>query len=246
MKCVVLGATKGIGRGVARLMAERGDSLFLLGRNPSDLAATAKDLEARSGSGGTVGTAACDLLDSSTFETALDQAEKHLGHVDAILVTAGLFATQDDLEQDASLRDRLMHANFCGTIGFCEAAKDRLLAKGGGRLCVLSSVAGERGRKPIVIYGATKAGLTAYLNGLDARHHENGLRVIVVKPGFVRTTMTEGLKEPPFSADVEPVAKSILKAIDKEQAEVYVPGIWRFVMTAVRALPRGFMRKAKF
>ena len=75
--------------------------------------------------------------------------------------------------------------------------------EGGGTLCAFSSVAGERGRKPVVLYGATKAGLSAYLEGLDHRHRANGLKVVCVKPGFVKTTMTEGLKPPPFAGEPE-------------------------------------------
>ncbi|MEZ4650430.1 MAG: SDR family NAD(P)-dependent oxidoreductase [Candidatus Eisenbacteria bacterium] len=245
MKVVIIGATKGIGRSVARILAERGDSLFVLGRNGDELVRTKQDLEARRSSL-SVGTAHCDLLDASTIGPALAEADRALGGFDTVVVTAGLFGTQEEIEQDAGLRDRVLQANFVGTIQFCEAAKILLLSRGGGRLCVLSSVAGEKARKPVVIYGATKAGLTAYLNGLDARHHADGLRVVVVKPGFVRTTMTANLPEPPFAGDVEAVAADIVKAIDRESSEIYTPWIWRWVMTAVRMLPRGFMRKAKF
>ena len=245
MKCLIIGATKGIGRSVARILAERGDALFLLGRSMEDLERTVADLAAR-GAVEPIGTAHCDLLDPGTIGPAIESADAALGGFDTVVVTAGLFATQDAIEQDASLRDRILQANFVGTIQFCEAAKVRLLSRGGGRLCVLSSVAGERGRKPVVIYGATKAGLTGYLDGLDARHYADGLRVVLVKPGFVRTTMTAALPEPPFAGDVDQVAAEIVRAIDREKAEIYTPWIWRWVMLAVRALPRGFMRKAKF
>ena len=124
-----------------------------------------------------------------------------LGRVDTVVVTAGLFATQDALEADPALARRVLEADFTGTVLFCEAARARLLAAGGGTLCVFSSVAGERGRKSVVLYGAAKAGLSRYLEGLDHRFHAQGLRVICVKPGFVRTSMTEGLAEPPFAAD---------------------------------------------
>lgn len=245
MKCVIIGATKGIGRSVARILAERGDSLFLLGRSAEELALTAADLEAR-GAAKPIGSAHCDLLDAATIDPALAEADEALGGFDTVIVTAALFGTQEELEADPGLRDRVLQANFVGTIQLCEAAKVRFLSRGGGRLCVLSSVAGERGRKTVVLYGATKAGLTAYLNGLDARHYADGLRVVLIKPGFVRTSMTANLPEPPFAGDVEPVAKDIVRAIDGEKAEIYTPWIWRWVMVAIRALPRGFMRKAKF
>lgn len=244
MKCVLIGATKGIGRAVARLLAERGDELHLLGRDLAELARSAEDLRARGAA--VVGTGLCDLLDPSSFEPALREAEDGLAGLDAVVVTGGVFGTQDELEADPRLRDQVLQTNFVGTIQFCEAAKTRLLARGGGRLCVLSSVAGERGRRPVVIYGATKAGLTAYLEGLDARHHRDGLRVILVKPGFVRTTMTAKLKEPPFACEPERAARDIVRAIDREAAETYTPWIWRWVMLVIRSLPRGVMRRVSF
>ena len=111
-----------------------------------------------------------------------------------MVVTAGLFATQDELEADAELARRLLTVDFANTVVFCEEARRRLLARGGGTLCVFSSVAGERGRKPVILYGAAKAGLSRYLEGLDHKFRARGLRTVCVKPGFVRTGMTEGLQ----------------------------------------------------
>jgi len=249
MNVVFLGATKGMGRALSRLMAERGDRLFLMGRDVEELRAAVRDLDARSPgeeNSNEECVAVCDLLDGSSFGPAFDKAVDLLRDIDTVVVTAGVFGTQDAIESDSDLRDRILQGNFVGTIQFCEEARRRLLERGGGRLCVFSSVAGEKGRKPVVIYGATKAGLTKYLDGLDARYHGEGLRVILVKPGFVKTGMTEGLDPPPFAGEVGPVAASVLRAIDKEKAEVYVPGIWRLVMTAIRMLPKQVMRKIKF
>ena len=136
--------------------------------------------------------------------------------------------------------------DFTNTVVFCEAARARLLAGGGGTLCVFSSVAGDRGRKPVVLYGAAKAGLSAYLEGLDHRFRAAGLRTVCVKPGFVRTSMTEGLPAPPFAGEPAAVAATVLRAIDRGTPVVYAPAIWRLVMMAVRALPRAIMRKVGF
>src|SRR6185436_7087831 len=104
-------------------------------------------------------------------------------------------------------------ADFTNTVLFCEAARKRLLSRGGGTLCVFSSVAGERGRKPVILYGAAKAGLSRYLEGLDHKFRSAGLRVVTVKPGFVKTGMTAGLPSPPFAGEPEGVAKTVLAAI---------------------------------
>jgi len=247
MKVAFLGATRGIGRALARAMAVRGDRLVLLGRDSEELERSARDLEARARSAvGTVGVAACDLLEPQTFAPALAAAESALGGLDAVIVTAGLFATQDRLEQDAALARRVLEADFSGTILFCEEARRRLLARGGGKLCVFSSVAGERGRKPVVLYGAAKAGLTRYLEGLDHRFRGQGLIVTTVKPGFVRTSMTDGLPVPPFAGDPDPVARRVLRALDRGVPVVYAPWPWRWVMAVVRRLPRFVMRRVGF
>jgi short-subunit dehydrogenase len=244
MNVVFLGATKGIGRALARLMAARGDTLFLLGRDAEDLERSAADL-AVVGSA-PAGTASCDLADPSSFAPALDRAEQVLGRIDTVVVTAGLFATQAELEADAELAERVLSVDFTGTVLFAEEARKRLLQRGGGTLAVFSSVAGERGRKPVVLYGATKAGLTSYLEGLDHKFRSAGLRVVCVKPGFVKTGMTAGLKPPPFAGEADDVARRVLGAIDRGDPVVYAPAAWGPVMAVIRALPRFVMRRIGF
>jgi decaprenylphospho-beta-D-erythro-pentofuranosid-2-ulose 2-reductase len=225
-------------------MAERGDALFLLGRTSGDLERSARDLEARSGRG-CINVASCDLERPDTFAQALDAAEKSLGGLDGIVVTAGLFDTQDHLEGNPALLTSVLNANFTGTILFCEEARKRLLPRN-GLLCVFSSVAGDRGRKPVVLYGAAKAGLSRYLEGLDHRYRARGLRVVCVKPGFVRTSMTSGLPAPPFAGDPDDVARIVLRAIDRGTPVVYAPRIWRWIMLVIRLLPRFVMRRVGF
>jgi len=246
MNVVILGATRGIGRAVARQLAARGDRLFLLGRNSDDLARSATDLETRGVAVATVGYARCDLEDAASFAPALDAATGRLGRVDTVVVTAALFATQPALEEDPALLARVLTGNFTNTILFCEEARARLLAAGGGTLCVFSSVAGDRGRKPTALYGAAKAGLSQYLEAIDHRYHARGLRVVTVKPGFVRTSMTAGLPEPPFAADPDDVAVHVLRGIDRGTPVVYAPPVWALIMLVIRALPRFVMRRVEF
>ena len=153
MRAVLLGATTGMGRAIARLLAERGETLFLLGNEPDALSRSAADLEARHPHRASVGTAVCDLERPETFASALDAADASLGGFDTVIVTAAMFATQEILEGDLELTRRLLTVNYAHTVLFCEHVRTRLLARGGGQLTVFSSVAGDRGRKPVALYG---------------------------------------------------------------------------------------------
>lgn len=235
-----------MGRSLARLLAERGHEVFLLGRNRDELVRSAEDVRQRSGGTGKVGFAVCDLEDPRTFDVALGHADEALQGFDTVVVTAGLFATQDRLEKDLDFTQRLLTANFVNTLLFCEHAKNRLLTRGGGNICAFSSVAGERGRKPIVLYGSSKAGLSAYLEALDHKHKADGLNVLCVKPGFVKTSMTEGLPSPPFAGEPDQVASDVLRALERRKSVVYSPGIWALVMLVIRHLPRFVMRRIGF
>jgi decaprenylphospho-beta-D-erythro-pentofuranosid-2-ulose 2-reductase len=245
VKAAILGATRGMGRAIARRLAERKDDLAILGRDTEGNNRSARDLEIRGGIKEVV-TIACDLGDPSTFAPALTAAEAAMGGLDTVIVTAGLFATQDELEADPALTARLLTANFTNTVLFCEEARKRLLTRGGGTLCVFSSVAGERGRKPVGLYGAAKAGLSAYLEALDHKYRSAGLLTVTVKPGFVKTDMTRGLRPPPFAGEPDAVAAQVVKAIERGKPVVYAPGIWAWVMLVIRLLPRFVMRKINF
>jgi decaprenylphospho-beta-D-erythro-pentofuranosid-2-ulose 2-reductase len=246
MKAIVLGGTNGMGRALARQMVERGDAVFLLGRDEDELIRSAADLTERHKSHATVSHAVCDLEQPEQFAAALDAADRALGDFDTVVVTAALFATQDALEKDIELTRRLLTVNYVNTVVFCEHVSKRLLARGGGRLAVFSSVAGDRGRKPVAIYGSGKAGLSTYLEAMDHKHHAAGLSVLCVKPGFVKTAMTQGLKPPPFAGEPEGVAKDVLRALDRRKAMIYTPAMWALVMLVIRWLPRFVMRKIGF
>ncbi len=245
-RVAILGGTKGMGRALARAFVERGDWVALLGRDTEDLGRSAADLKARGVPGVRIAQAVCDLEKPETFRPALESAEQALDGLDVVVVTAGVFGTQEQLETDPALASRVLTVDFSNTVLFCEEARKKLLFRGGGTLCVFSSVAGDRARKPVVMYGAAKAGLSAYLEGLDLRFRSQGLITVCVKPGFVRTGMTEGLKAPPFAGEPDEVAETVLRGIDQGAPVVYAPAVWRAVMTAIRAMPRFVMRRVGF
>lgn len=245
MNVVILGGTKGIGRAVARQLTARGDQLFILGRSTADLESSAADLTVRAGREVVAGTAVCDLARPDTFGPALESAARALGTIDTVIVTAAEFATQDVLEADLDRCRSLLTVNFVHTIVFCEQARAWLMERG-GTLCVVSSVAGDRGRKPVFLYGAAKAGLSHYLEGLDHKYRAAGLRVVCVRPGFVKTGMTAGLKPPPFAGEPQGVARDLVRAIDRGRPVIYTPAPWRLIMLVIRWLPRSIMRRVGF
>jgi len=242
MRVACVGATRGMGRALARLLAERGAALCLLGRDPVELAASARDLEVR-GASIPVSTASLDLGSRAEFGAALDAADRALGLFDTLVVTGGAFARQAELTADPHRLERLLHVNFTGTAALCLEAAERLATRGGGTICAFSSVAGDRARPSNYVYGASKAGLSAFLDGLGLAYADRGVKVVCVKPGFVKTEMTAGLPVPPFAGEPEEVARIALAAIEAGRPVVYAPGVWRVIMLIIRALPRSIVRR---
>ena len=128
----------------------------------------------------------------------------------------------------------------------CQRAAERLALRGGGTICAFSSVAGDKARRSSYLYGASKAGLSAFLEGLGLAYADRGVRVVCVRPGFVKTAMTAGLPVPPFAGNPDAVALRVLRAIDRGTPVVYAPPIWRVIMLVIRLLPRAVMRRVKF
>jgi decaprenylphospho-beta-D-erythro-pentofuranosid-2-ulose 2-reductase len=245
VKVAVVGGTRGMGRALARLLAVRGDAVVLLGRDTGDLAASARDLTAR-GAKGAVATGHLDLGDTAGFASALAAADEAVAGVDTLVVTAGDFTAQEELERDPARLRHLLDVNFTATAVLCQQMAERRAARGGGTICAFSSVAGDRPRRSNFLYGASKAGLSAFLDGLGLAYGDRGVRVVCVRPGFVKTGMTAGLPVPPFAGEPDTVARIVLRAIDRGTPVVYAPPIWRLVMLAIRLLPRAIMRRVRF
>jgi len=267
---VIVGATKGMGRAVARILSGRGDAVFIAGRKKNDLEKSAADLAIRCGDTTRIGHKVFDLSDCLRDQGAilefLSAANSffHQVPIDTIVVTAGSFDTQEHYEDDLDACVQMLQLNFSATIAFCEHARKHLLRSGTTTdiadtdssskrdtdsqktLCVFSSVAGDRGRKPVVLYGASKAGLSYYLEALDYRYRDKGLNVVCVKPGFVKTSMTSGLKPPPFAGEPDQVARLVVKAIDSGSPVIYAPKPWWVVMAVIKRLPRFVMRRLSF
>jgi decaprenylphospho-beta-D-erythro-pentofuranosid-2-ulose 2-reductase len=240
-RILVLGATSGIAEACCRLWAERGDSLFLVARNPDRLGAVAADMRTRGA--GYVGTTVADLEDTAAHPELLAHAINSLGGLDIALFAHGVLGDQTEAERSFAAAGAILHNNLYSTVSLLTWLANYCAQRHAGTLAVLSSVAGERGRKSNYVYGASKAGLTVFADGLRNRIDRDGVRVMTIKPGPVKTAMTQGMKGSGKFADVEAVAATLVKAIDRGDDVVYVPGIWRVIMAVIRAIPERVFKK---
>lgn len=237
-RILVLGATSGIAEASIRLWALRGESLFLVARNAERLAAVAAD--ARTRGARFVETAVTDLDNTDLHPELLAHAINALGGMDVAYLALGVLGDQARAERDFGETGSILHTNFVAPVSLLTWLGNYCAQRHAGTLAVLSSVAGDRGRRSNYIYGSSKAGLTTFVAGLRNRVDRDGVRVLTIKPGPVKTAMTQGMKGESKFADVNKVAASIVKAIDRGRKGgdvLYVPGIWRYIMTAVRAIP---------
>jgi decaprenylphospho-beta-D-erythro-pentofuranosid-2-ulose 2-reductase len=240
-RILVLGATSGIAEACCRIWAARGDSLFLVGRNADKVAAVAADMRTRGAS--YVDSAIVDLDDTAEHPELLAHAINSLAGLDIAFLPLGILGDQAQAERSFKDADEILQTNFVSPVSLLTWLANYCAQRHSGTLAVVSSVAGDRGRKSNYIYGSSKAGLSAFLAGLRNRIDREGVRVMTIKPGPVKTSMTEGMKGSEKFADVEKVAATIVKAIDAGQDVVYVPGVWRVIMAVIRAIPERVFKK---
>jgi len=238
-RVLVLGATSGIAEAVCRCWAARGDSLFLVARNEDKLAAVAADMRTRGAA--YVDTAVANLDDTAIHPELLAHAINSLAGLDIAFLALGVLGDQPKAEKNFAEAAQILHTNFVAPVSLLTWLGSYCAQRHSGTLAVLSSVAGERGRKSNYVYGSSKAGLTAFVDGLRNRIDREGVRVMTIKPGPVKTAMTAGMKGK--FADVDDVAASLVKSIDRGTDVVYVPGIWRIIMAVIRAVPEWIFKK---
>jgi decaprenylphospho-beta-D-erythro-pentofuranosid-2-ulose 2-reductase len=237
---LVLGGTSEIALATARrLLTRRTRTVWLAGRPSPALERSADDLRAL---GADVHTLAFDALDPESHETVLGKVFAE-GDVDMVLLAFGILGDQARDEREPARAVRVAQTNYTGAVSAGLISARALQAQGHGSLVVLSSVAGERIRRANFIYGSSKAGLDAFAQGLGDALHGTGVHVMVVRPGFVRSKMTTGLKEAPLATSPESVATAIELGLRRRSETVWVPGALRLVMSALRHVPRGAFRR---
>lgn len=183
-----------------------------------------------------------DAADTASHAEVIDRVFD-AGDIDIAILAFGVLGDQAEAEADPDAAVAVATVNYTGAVSVGLRVATRLRQQGHGTLVVLSSVAGDRARRSNFVYGSTKAGLDAFAQGLGDALHGTGARVLIVRPGFVRTRMTAGLDEAPMTIDPQDVAAIIVKALRKGRETVYAPGPLRFVMAGLKTVPRPLFRR---
>lgn len=240
-RALIVGASSDMARAFARLLAEAGTDLVLAAIDVNEVEADAADLRIRHGVD--VKLVQLNILDRKSRDALMNGLGKGVGLV-ALFV--GILGDQASAEKDQDAAKLILDVNFTGSaLMLGEAALYLQKQKMERRSIVaLSSVAGDRGRQSNYLYGSAKAGLTAFLSGLRNRLAKEGIQVLTVKPGFVRTTMTAGMQlPPPITASADQVAKDIYRALASKKDVLYSLWMWRFIMLIIRHIPEPIFKK---
>ncbi len=243
-RVLILGATSAIAAEVARAYAQRGDSVLLIGRNPEKLGAVQALIAHEIGS--PVQAVAADFNDLAANEKLIAQAIAELGGLDVALVAHGELGDQEKSENDFAEAERILRTNFVSVIALLIPIANHMQAARQGRIGVITSVAGERGRPRNFTYGAAKGALNVYLQGLRSRLYGAGVTVTTLKLGPVETPMTVDHPKNALFARPGPVAASIIAALDQGATEAFVPWYWRPIMSIVRKTPESLFQKIPF
>jgi short-subunit dehydrogenase len=242
-RILIVGAGSAIAEATARIFAERGDALYLVGRNTGVLESIAADLKVRGA--GLVGMDVMDAGDLRAHLPMLDRCEQFLGGLDTVLIAYGTLSDQKACERSAELTALELNNNALSVASLLTPIAARFEQRRTGAIAVISSVAGDRGRSSNYVYGSAKALVTAFLSGLRQRLYGAGVSVITVKPGFVDSPMTAAFRKGLLWTKPPQIAKGIVRAIDRSSTVVYLPGFWRPIMFIIRAVPEAVFRRLK-
>jgi decaprenylphospho-beta-D-erythro-pentofuranosid-2-ulose 2-reductase len=239
---VVVGGTSDIARAVLRaLVARRLRRIVLAGRDEIGLATAAEELLALGAL--EVDTATLDVTDVTQIPVVVRDATARLGQVDLVVVAAGVLGDQATDEADPDAVARVIGTNCTGPAAVIAAFASVLRTQGHGRMVVLSSVAGVRVRRANYVYGASKAGLDAYAQGAAESLRGSGASLMIVRPGWVATRMTEGREPAPFATTADAVAADVVAGMERATPVVWSPGHLRLVFAVLRLLPGALWRR---
>ena len=244
MKILIIGANSAIARACARIYANQHAELYLLGRDQLRLDELVADLGIR-GAASVAGTVV-DLADCESHEAALQKACAALGEIDVALIAHGTLPDQVACEEDFAAAEFALRVNGSSVISLLTLLAAQMKQQHHGTLAVITSVAGDRGRQPNFVYGAAKAMVSTYLQGLRGRLFEHNIHIVDIKPGLVDSPMTAHMDKGMLFSSPERVASKIVRSIARRKHTVYAPGYWHIILWVVRAIPDFIFKRVRF
>jgi decaprenylphospho-beta-D-erythro-pentofuranosid-2-ulose 2-reductase len=239
---LVLGGGSDIALSTVReLVKRRARTVVLAAREPESLKGVADELRAAGAT--TVETLAFDARDTASHDAFVADVFDRVGDIDLALLAFGVLGDQEEAEHDGRAAVDIAEVNYVGSVSVTVPIAQRMRTQGHGTIVALSSVAGERARRSNFVYGSSKAGMDAFFQGLGDSLVGSGVRVMIVRPGFVHTKMTDGMDAAPFSTTPEAVADAIVRGLARNRETVWVPSQMRYVMSVLRHVPRPVFRK---
>ena len=239
---LVLGAGSDIAHATLRaLVARRARTIVLAARDTASLAplvAELRDLGAER-----VETITFDAFDTEQSSALVDDVFTRVGDIDLAILAFGVLGDQEEAERDSDAAVDIARVNYLGPVSVGVPLAQRMRAQGHGTIVALSSVAGERARKSNFVYGSSKAGMDAFFQGLGDSLVGSGVKVMIVRPGFVHTKMTTGMDPAPLSTTADAVADAIVRGLARGSETVWVPSTLRYLMSVLRHVPRPIFRK---
>ncbi|SDC53105.1 SDR family NAD(P)-dependent oxidoreductase [Actinokineospora iranica] len=239
---VVLGGRSEIGTAVARRLVAAGATTVVLAARRSDDLDT-EEAALRQAGATKVSRVEFDADDLTTHEAVLTDIMSAHAPVDAVVLAFGILGDQPQAERDAAHAVKIVHTDYVAHVSVLTHLANLLRRQGSGTLVVFSSVAGIRVRRANYVYGSAKAGLDGFASGLSDALHGSGVRLLLVRPGFVVGRMTSGMSPAPLSSTPTQVAKATVSALQRGRGEVWVPWPLRPLFFCLRLLPRPLWRR---
>ena len=241
---MIIGANSAIARAIAEELSEEGTRFILAGRDAAGLTFS-RELVVAAG-GEVVAALPFEANDLKSHSELIQGAAKLLGEIDLLLIAHGILPDQTVCEGSSEETLKTVDVNFRSVISLLTEAADVFVKQAAGTVAVVTSVAGDRGRRSNYVYGAAKAGVSAFLEGYRCRMFEFGVNVLDIRPGFVDSPMTADYRKVPVLwASPKKVARGVKRALRRGQSVVYLPWFWGWVMLLIRLMPRSIFQRLK-